>query len=180
MNDFRNQSLRVLVIIPGEESGSSFIFAKRQVESIKAKGIDIRSFYFSSRTNPLLIIREVSRFRKMIKVFQPQVIHAQYGTVTALIPALFSSVPLVITLQGSDINYTPADGFVRDLFGRLFTQFSCLKAKKIICVSRKLKEKLWSKWNDTNEKKCFDRICNHWFDGFTFIFCFTESLKQNR
>lgn len=142
-----NHSLRVLTIIPGEEQGSSFIFAKRQAESIKAKGIASTTFYLGSRTHPVLVFKEIRRFRKVVSEFKPHVIHSHYGTVSAFIPAYFSSVPLIITLQGSDINYTPADGFFRDLVGRLLTQFSCLRAKKIICVSKRLKEKLWNKKN---------------------------------
>lgn len=138
-------SLRVLAVIPGDEQGSSFIFAKRQVESIKAKNIAISTFYLSSRTNPLKVLKEIFRFKKFIKEFKPDIIHSHYGTVTAFIPAFFSNIPLVITLQGSDINRTPADGFLRDLVGRFLTQLACLKAKKIICVSMRLKEKLWKK-----------------------------------
>lgn len=147
MTTISNQSLRILAVIPGEEQGASFIFAKRQVESIKAKGINIHAFYLASRTHPVHVLNEIRRFRKIISEFKPQVIHSHYGTVSSFIPAYFSSVPLIITLQGSDINHTPADGFFRDFFGRLLTQFACLKARKIICVSKRLKEKIWNKKN---------------------------------
>lgn len=166
-----NHSMRVLAIIPGEEKGSSFIFAKRQVDSIKAKNIDIRTFYLSSRSNPLGVIKEIIRFKKNCNEFSPHVIHSHYGTVTSLIPAIFSSLPLVITIQGSDINYTPADGFFRDLFGRFFTQVSCLKAKKIVCVSRRLKERLW------NNKKAITIANGINLDTFELI---EKSVARNK
>ena len=43
--------------------------------------------------------------------FQAQLIHAHYGTVTALLCACIAPVPLVITFRGDDLNLTdPGSG----------------------------------------------------------------------
>jgi glycosyltransferase involved in cell wall biosynthesis len=48
--------------------------------------------------------------------------------------------PLVITYRGSDLNQLPG---CRAAVGRLLSQLAALRAARIICVSRKLRARLW-------------------------------------
>lgn len=140
--------LRVLFVIPGEPSGSSMIFARRQAESLREEGVEVHEFFLLSRTSPGKIWQERARFREAVARLRPDVIHAHFGTVTAIFAAIFAPhIPLVITYRGSDLN--PAPGPVasrmRAAIGRVFSQFAALHASAIVCVSRRLRDRLWWK-----------------------------------
>jgi len=135
--------LRILSVIPGDSTGASMIFVKRQVASLRALGIDNHKFYLSSRTHPVRIFQEFRRLRAEIGTVRPDIVHAHYGTITALLCALVAPVPLVITYRGSDLNPSPQVGRVRTMAGKLISQLAALRARQIICVTTQLKERLW-------------------------------------
>lgn len=135
--------MKVLIIIPGEEHGSSMIFAKNQVKDLQKAGVSCSVFYLRSRTNPSVLIEDFFRLRDQIKIERPDVLHCHYGSVTSFTAAISNIVPLVITFHGSDINRASGVGFWRGFFGRLLSQLSILRAKKVICVSSRLKDQLW-------------------------------------
>ncbi|MEQ1946426.1 MAG: glycosyltransferase [Bryobacteraceae bacterium] len=142
--------LRVVFVIPGEPSGSSMIFARRQAESLREAGIQVVELFLASRTSPWRLLRELFRFRAALKTLQPDVVHAHFGTVTAAFAALAApSTPLVITYRGSDLNSTPGPfaSRVRACAGRLLSQLAALRASGIVCVSRRLAEQLWWRRN---------------------------------
>ena len=78
---------RVLFVIPGEAEGSSMIFARRQAESLERQGVEVNLFHLRSRTSLLELAREWRRFRRRVRRVNPQVIHAHFGTMTALFAA---------------------------------------------------------------------------------------------
>ena len=134
---------RVLFVIPGDGQGASMIFARRQAESLRAKGTDVDCFFLRSRTAPLVVLQEFRRFRSVLAKFRPDVVHAHYGTVTALFCALGAGrTPFMITFRGSDLNLVPTAG-IRGWVGRLFSQIAALRAQSIICVSAQLRDRLW-------------------------------------
>lgn len=146
MNQRADQKkIRVIAVIPGNGEGSSMIFCKRQVESLRKLGIDVREFYLVSRINPLVLAKEFFRLRRVIKEFRPDILHAHYGTMTSFLCAITSSVPLVITFRGSDLNYVKNDGIIRNSIGKILSHISVLFAQGIICVSRKLSKKIFWK-----------------------------------
>jgi teichuronic acid biosynthesis glycosyltransferase TuaC len=141
---------RVLFVIPGDGQGSSMIFARRQSETVAREGVEISLFYLGSRTSPARLLTEWRRFRAELKRLRPTVVHAHFGTVTALFAAFASrSLPLVITYRGSDLNPAPADypwqARLRAAFGCVFSQLAALRAQKIVCVSQELRNRLWWK-----------------------------------
>ncbi len=136
--------MRILFVVPGPAQGHSMIFARRQAESLVRLGLGVEMFHLRSRTSPVVMFREFLRFRKTIRASRPQVIHAHYGTVTGLFAALGSgSIPLVITYRGSDLNRLPSARGLRPALGRLFSQLAALRARRIVCVSRRLQDRLW-------------------------------------
>lgn len=137
------EGLRVLEVIPGSGEGKPFCTVRRQVASIAQLGVELRTFYFRSRTSPIAVAREWFRLREEVHVYRPNLIHAHFGTITALVCALSNSVPLVITLRGSDLHMNPDLGKLRTVLGQFFSQLSCLRATRIICVSRNLRNRLW-------------------------------------
>jgi teichuronic acid biosynthesis glycosyltransferase TuaC len=141
-------SPRVLFVVPGDGRGSSMIFVRRQAESLAREAVDAVLFYLGSRTSALRLIAEFRRFRREVRRLRPQVIHAHFGTVTALFAALASGgLPLVITYRGSDLNPPPASyrwqAKLRAAAGNLFSQLAALRASKIICVGSQLRDRLW-------------------------------------
>lgn len=135
--------MKVLFIIPGEETGNSMIFAKRQIKFLTSQQVDCSSFFLKSRSNPFIIVKEFLRFRKLYRSIQPDLVHSHYGTATAFFAAVSHSRPLVITYHGSDLNYLENENIVKEFFAKLLSQLASLRASAIICVSDKLKKKLW-------------------------------------
>jgi glycosyltransferase involved in cell wall biosynthesis len=126
------------------------IFVRRQAQTLAGEGVEANLFYLGSRTSLRRLLREYFRFRSELARIRPAVIHAHFGTVTALFAALASgTLPLVITYRGSDLNTAPAayrwPAKLRAACGVLFSQLAALRAQRIICVSRQLRARLWWK-----------------------------------
>jgi glycosyltransferase involved in cell wall biosynthesis len=135
--------LRVLAVIPGDEAGPSMIHAKRQVASLREVGVDCRAFFLRERMSPLGILGELLRLRRRVSDDEPDLVHAQYGTVTAFIAAVATTAPLVITFRGSDLN--PVRGYprARVAVAHLLSQLAALRASRILCMSEELRSRLW-------------------------------------
>ena len=134
---------RVLFVIPGESEGSNMIFARRQLAVLRRLGVPVDSFFLRSRVSPAVLLSERGRFRKQIRAFRPDVVHAQFGTMTAFFAIASSPVPVVITYRGSDLNPAPSVCWIRWATGVLLSQISALRARRIVCVSRELLGRLW-------------------------------------
>lgn len=134
---------RVLSVIPCEVGGNSMLFIKKQVESLEKAGVINRTFYLTSRTSPLLLAKEWLRFQEEIKGFKPDLIHAHFGTMTAFFCMVFVKCPVIVTYRGCDLYPDPQVSLLRGVVGVFLSQISAMKAKRIICVSKLLKEKLW-------------------------------------
>ena len=136
--------MRVLFVVPGASQGSNMIFVRRQAESLEREGLDVESFYLRSRTSPRELLQEFRRFRAELKRVDPEVVHAHYGTMTALFAALASGArPLVITYRGSDLHGSQKVSKLRSAVGRWMSQAAALRAARIVCVSSRLGECLW-------------------------------------
>jgi glycosyltransferase involved in cell wall biosynthesis len=135
--------IRVLNVFPGEATGSVMIFARKQVAAMHDCGVISDSFLLESRTSLRRLAREIRRFQDRMATFRPDLIHAQYGTMTAFFASLCTPVPLVMTFRGSDVNPTPSDWWVRSVAGRGLSHVAALKASRIICVSEGLRRRLW-------------------------------------
>jgi teichuronic acid biosynthesis glycosyltransferase TuaC len=138
-----DEGVRVLFVVPGSPDGFSMIFARRQIEALEAAGIQGSSFFLSSRTSPLALLDEWKRLRKAIRDFSPLIVHAHYGTITAFLCATATGLPLVITYRGSDLNPCSQISPIQSMVGRFLSQLAALRASRIICVSRQLRERLW-------------------------------------
>jgi glycosyltransferase involved in cell wall biosynthesis len=135
--------LRVLYVFPGEATGSAMIFAKKQVEAIRECHISAETFALASRTSIGRLGGEIQRFRQRIAGFRPDLVHAQYGTMTAFFSSVSTQLPLVITFRGSDLNPYTDGSRGRALAGHWLSQVAAARAARIICVSEQLKRRLW-------------------------------------
>src|SRR5438552_5336496 len=133
---------RVLVVIP-ESSDSTFIFARRQVASLQESGAAVQPFFLGNRQSLSALIAEWKRFRRTVREFDPDLVHAHYGTMTAFFCAVATRRPLFITYHGSDLNPVPSMSAWRSLTGRLLSQLAALRAAQLVCVSPALRDRLW-------------------------------------
>jgi len=135
--------LRVLAVTPLPSSKASMVHVTRQVASLETAGVACRTFSVASRTSPRMVLREWRRLRREIRAFQPHIVHAHYGTLTAFLAVLSTALPTIITYRGSDLNPNRSRGWLREAVGTLLSQVAALRAARIICVSNQLKGKLW-------------------------------------
>lgn len=119
------------------------VFAKRQAAALARLGHTVHMFFLASRTRPTLIWREWRRMRTELREFGPEVVLAEYGTLTALLAALSTTRPLVVTYRGSDLNPDNSITWVRSALGGMMSQLAALRAAGIICVSTELRNRLW-------------------------------------
>jgi len=136
-------ALRVLHVIPGGPGAGAMIFAKRQIAALARAGAAGKTVYLSSRTDPRVLAREGLLIRRLARSFRPDLIHAHYGTVTAMLCDCVSPVPVVITFRGSDLNPVDVGNRPREVLARLLSQCSALLAARVICVSANLRDRLW-------------------------------------
>lgn len=108
----------------------------------------MRSFYLAQGWLPQVLFREWRRLRREIRQFRPALVHAHYGSLTALFCAAASTVPLIVTLQGSDLNENPEVNPIHILLAHLFSHIACLRAKRVIVVSKQLRNRLFSHRRD--------------------------------
>ena len=133
-----------LFLIPGVAAGHSMVFARRQAATLVEQGFRVEMFDLRSRTSLRVVFQEFRRFRRAIREFRPQVIHAHYGTVTAMFAALGAGrIPLVITYRGSDLNRLPSERSPRAGGRAAPVATRGARASRIVCVSRQLKNLLW-------------------------------------
>lgn len=135
--------VRVLAVIPGDGTGASMIFARREVAAVEGAGPKVKTFFLHSRTSPVAVCSEWARLRREIREFMPHVIHAHYGTVTGFLCAYSTNLPVLITYRGSDLNRTSSVSRMRSQLSHIFSQFALLRARKAVCVSNELRNKLW-------------------------------------
>ena len=137
------RGMRVLAVIPGPDNWKPTFF-KRQMESVRRLGCEVEMFFLKSRTNLPELFRERKRLRRRIGGFQPDLIHAHFGTMTAFFCATSTRVPLVVSYRGSDLNPPgQEDRGIRWVLAHLFSQIAALRARSIICVSKGVKSRLW-------------------------------------
>lgn len=138
--------VRVLAVVPYSDALASMVFVRRQIESLNRLDVKCECFWLRSRTSLRALAQDWRLFRKVLRKFRPDIVHAHFGTVTALFAVLSTSVPVVITYRGSDLNRSPAGFRLRAELGNWISQVAALRARKIICVSEALKQQLrWAR-----------------------------------
>jgi len=135
--------MRVLYVVPCSAEGNEFVFAKRQIAGLEAAGITCRSFFLTSRTSISFFLKARYRLKDEIRKFHPDVVHAQFGTVNGILCVCAGASPLVVTFRGGDLNPTREVSRIRSLAGRLLSQLTALRADATICVTERLRNRLW-------------------------------------
>jgi glycosyltransferase involved in cell wall biosynthesis len=149
--DMHDSSIHVLVVSNHSEVQKRLLFsgicADRQTNSLMDAGIRVSTFDIGTTHSPLRLFRKWRELRREIKMLKPDIVHARYGTVVAVLSVL-SGLPTIITFCGSDLNSGAAVSNFRAYIGRLLSNTAVLAAARIICVSEGLRQALW--WRKDN------------------------------
>ena len=95
--------MRVLIVARYKDMGYA-PFVVEQVDAIRKAGIDCE-FFPVCRKGIRGYLKELPALRRVVREYQPDVIHAHYG-LCGLFSNLQRSIPVVTTYHGSDINDT--------------------------------------------------------------------------
>lgn len=119
------------------------VFAHSEIQRIAAAGVVTDVIHFRSTARPDLLLRRIRAMRARIRQFEPDIVHAHFGTITAFATVIAASVPTVITFRGSDLNPAPSDGPFRNLVQKTLSNTAAVFADAVILVSRQLQSRLW-------------------------------------
>lgn len=141
-----NDSIRVLMITagwpqPGQPQTTHFI--KRQVDFLRAEGVDVDVFHIKGKKRPDIYMRHWLKVRSRLTPRRYDLVHAQFGQSGLL--ALPKRLPLVVTFRGSDLlGLVGRNGRHRRL-GKFLQAGSRLVARRadaVILVSEHMKAEL--------------------------------------
>jgi glycosyltransferase involved in cell wall biosynthesis len=123
-------------------SPSTGIFVDRQMASLEKAGARISTFDIGTSHSPIRLIGKLIVLRLLIRRLQPDLIHAQYGTIVSFVGAL-AGPPLVISFCGNDLLTGASVSVFRAYLGFLLSNLAALRARRVICKSKELREALW-------------------------------------
>jgi len=138
-----------MVLAPDPDTGTAAVWATRQVDSLKALGVEVDIYIFRRRRSPRGLLWGGLELRRKAREFQADLVHVHYGAAQALVAVLASPVPVIVSYCGSDLlgHYDPTG---RKLWsGRLshfLSQLSALRALRAIAKSEELRRTLWWPW----------------------------------
>ncbi|MFZ1664785.1 MAG: glycosyltransferase [Flavobacteriales bacterium] len=137
------EELRLVVVIPDKADGITFTASKAQARSFALRGCEVSLFHLESRNSITKLFTSRRAFKKLLREQRPDVVHVHFGSVAALFSVLVSSVPVVITFMGDDLDRRGIAGAARRKMGGLFSQLAAFFAAGIICSDESVREHLW-------------------------------------
>lgn len=135
--------ISVLVVIPDREEGDTYEEAKKQAAAFAQSGASVHSYHLVSRTSMVRLWRARYEMKRLLQAKRPDVVHVHYGSVAALFTVLTSSVPVVVTFVGDDLDRREVPGALRARLGGFFSQIAAFFAAGIICTTHEVREHLW-------------------------------------
>jgi glycosyltransferase involved in cell wall biosynthesis len=127
----RYREMKVLIVCSGTQ-GILSPFIKEQIDSLTKLNSDIEFSLFQIRKEGIIgYLLHLQNLNKLIKKFDPDIIHAHYGF-SGLLASLQRKIPVIITYHGSDIN---------ESFSFLFSKLAINLSRYNIFVSSHLLSK---------------------------------------
>lgn len=139
--------MRLVAIMPASSSPHGMIFARRQLDALRALGHHVHEFTVERRYSVVAIVRQVAALRDLLHAQPTDVVLAQYGTVTGLIGLLGAKpkLPFAVYFRGSDLHPWWGEGVLRTLAATLTSQIVAFFSDQVICVSDALRARLWAR-----------------------------------
>jgi len=133
----------VVVVIPDREDGDAYNGSREQASRFTVHGARVSLFHLASRTSLTQLWRSRLELKRLLRSARPDVVHVHYGSVAALFTVLTSSIPVVVTFTGDDLDRRSVRGAVRSRLGGFFSQVAAFFAAGIICKDERVREHLW-------------------------------------
>lgn len=140
--------LRLVVLIPDAVDGSTYAASKSQAKALALHGCEVSLFHLEHRSSLAKLFKARRAFKRLLHAQRPDAVHVHFGSVAALFTVLVSSVPVVVTFMGDDLDRSDIPGPVRARVGGLFSQVAAFFASGIICNSQAARERLWWRQGD--------------------------------
>jgi teichuronic acid biosynthesis glycosyltransferase TuaC len=118
------------------------VFVDRQIDSLRKAGVQISTFDISTSHSPIRILKKWWDLRRTIQRLDPDLLHAQYGTLVSFVAA-FAGKPLIISFCGNDLQPGASVSRLRMYLGFFLSNVAALRARMLICKSEGLREALW-------------------------------------
>lgn len=145
-----SSKLRVLQVSNHWEMKNKFVFSgifvDRQIDSLKKAGIEISTFDIGTSHSPFIVVKKWLELRRKVKQVNPDIIHAQYGSIVGLLSVL-SGRPTVVSYCGHDLLTGSSVSALRMYLGFLLSNLAALGAVGLICKSEQLRQALWWRRN---------------------------------
>jgi glycosyltransferase involved in cell wall biosynthesis len=121
-------------------------FLEHKIEYLRNAGVEEFIGVVDDRTSIRGILRNIRRLKSEIIRYQPGLVHAEYGSITAAIACFIKGqVPLVVSFCGDDILGTPNPGLVwrvRERLARAIGLWAARRATAIVVKSNNLLQAL--------------------------------------
>ena len=118
------------------KSARAWFYKSDNIEVVHEGATTIRNSFLSNKLKYLLALPALW---KVIKEFNPDLLHAHYATSYGLLGALSGFRPLVISAWGSDVYEFPKKSFIH----KAILKFNLRAADKILSTSYVMKGELW-------------------------------------
>jgi glycosyltransferase involved in cell wall biosynthesis len=140
-----SRKMRILAVIPASNSPAMMVFAHRQMAAMAAHGHTVEVFELPSRRNVFTLFGSLRAYRRRLREFEPDVVHAHYGAMTAFFSVFGAKglAPVVVTFRGSDLNPVPSMPAWKVAPSHCLSRFAALGAAHVVCVSDELRNRLW-------------------------------------
>jgi len=146
-NHVLSSPMRVLMVIaPTPGTDLPTVWARRQIDSLKAFGVVVDTYVFHNRRSVLGLIRGGLELRRKAREFDADLVHIHFGAAQAVAGVMCAGKPVILSFCGSDLlgNYDQQgrrtwSGLLSGLLSRLGA-FGCRRA---IAKSKELRQALW-------------------------------------
>ena len=101
----------------------------KDIKNIKIETLDIKNN--QKIINKINYLKGISKLKKIIKNFKPDILHAHYATSYGLLGALSGFHPFILSVWGSDVFDFPKKSF----FHKYILKYNLKKADKIVSTS---------------------------------------------
>lgn len=118
------------------------IFVERQIASLERAGVRVTTFDIGRSHSLTHIVGKWLELRKLAHRLDPDLVHAQYGTITGFV-STFLSKPTVISYCGNDLLDGASIPNGRKYLGFFLSNVAALRAEAIVCKSAQLRQALW-------------------------------------
>jgi len=143
----RRPPLRVLFVTSqwgGKEGVGGAPFIRREVEALRACGLDVDVFAYDGAWSPLVYLRAIRALRRRLRRRSYDVVHARFGQ-CGLVGRAQWRVPVVITYGGSDVQgalFTTGRERLKNYLLRTVSWGLSMLVDEVIVVARHLGESL--------------------------------------